>query len=254
MTRPQWGAHGQLWSGGAINLNVSSYATLQGGGFLPAWTDPVTSGGSGCTTMTTPYGPGFSFTVTDSDVAIWDSTAKDILLQASNTAIGGSDQAGTIVQYTTHLNVPSQTISSSSFVQNGYFAGVLFELHTGANQAHGLSVDTSTSNPHHPSPAWRFDVQYDAGGNNIQPYYGPVITYDTWHRIDGQMYWTTTTNGFQRWYVDGTLVGDYSGQTYWTSFGNPYLQFGFYSGLGDGLTNYSQFGPITRQLFASGMP
>jgi hypothetical protein len=248
---PQWGPVGKVWSGGKINLNVNNYASLGGGGFLPAYTYPVTTGNSSLATMSTPYGSGFSFTVSDSEVAIWDSTAKAVLLQGTSIAGNGrSDPPGTIVQYTAWINVPSQSFGTGPDVDSGWFLGVLWELHTQANQAHGLSVDTNNTDPHYPTPAWRWDVQYDSGGNNVHSYYGPVITYDTWHRIDAQMYWTQTANGFQRFYVDGVLCGSYTGRTYWTAFGNPYMQFGFYSGIG-GVTNYSQFGPTTRQIFAT---
>jgi hypothetical protein len=100
MGAPQWGAIGHISSDGTQTLNIQQYLDLYGA-FLPTSTHPATTNAH-AQTLTTPYGPGFSITCTDSDVAIWDNTEKDILLQPTAPRNGtNSDAVGTIVQYTT---------------------------------------------------------------------------------------------------------------------------------------------------------
>ena len=57
------------------------------GVFLPAWTSPAVANAH-FNTMSTPHGPGWTFTCADTDIAIWDSRDKAILAQYQPETIG----------------------------------------------------------------------------------------------------------------------------------------------------------------------
>jgi hypothetical protein len=231
-----------IWTGGTVTNTIQTFKDTPAA-FVPAWQTPVT-GNPHLTQISTPNGPGFSMTCTDSDVAVWSSQDKTILCQG--TQAGSSpDALGTIAQWSTSIYLPTQTFPPP------FFCGLLWEFHTQANQAHSIQLDTSQHGKT-TAPWWKFYVQYDSGGNNVKTYYsnGP-LALDTWHQVVMQAKWAADTTGFMQWFVDGVCYANYSGQTYWSSFGKPYLQFGYYSQLGGGLTNTVQFGPSVRRQFSA---
>ena len=195
------------------------------GVFLPAWTSPAVANAH-FNTMPTPYGPGWTFTSVDTDIAIWDSRSKVIFAQYHPETIG------TEVRWTFYLNLPTQT-----FLPH-WFCGVLLEFHTQSSAGQGLSIDVTTT----PQPC--FKILRDNGGPLI-PYFTDSLILNHWYQVVMEVKWSLGPDGYVRWFIDGTKWLDYSGATCFPGAGDPYLQFGYYSLRGAG-TNYSQFGGITR--------
>jgi hypothetical protein len=231
-----------IWAGGTVTHTIQSFKDTPAA-FVPAWQTPVT-GNAHLYQITTPHGPGIGMTCTDADTAIWDSTDKVILAQGTQ-APSSPDAENTISQWNTWMYLPSQTFPAA------FFSGVLWEVHTQANQAHSAQIDTNQHGTP-TAPYWKFYIQYDAGGNNVHTYYSTTpIALDVWHQVVIQAKWSQGTDGVMQWFVDGVCYANYQGQTYWTAFGKPYVQFGYYSQRGAGLTNTVQFGPMVRRQFTS---
>jgi|SRR5271165_310794 len=210
---------------GSVNIaNLSDLTAV----FQPAFTRPAVANAH-FNTMSTPSGPGWTFTCADTDIAPWNDRAKAILAQYVGETIG------TEVQWTFYLNLPTQTILSQ------WFCGLLWEFHTGTSAGHNLSLDV-TSSPVAPQPC--FKIMRDTGGG-ATPYYTDSLIFNHWYHVMIQVKWSLGSDGYIRWFIDGTKWLDYSGATCFPGDGDPFIQFGYYSFTGAG-TNYSQFGGITR--------
>ena len=211
-----------------ISGDIANLSDLTGV-FSPAWTSPAVANAH-FNTMSTPHGPGWTFTCADTDIAPWDSRCKAILANYSDTGT-----IGTEVQWTFYLNLPTQTIISQ------WFCGLLWEFHTLTSSGHNLSLDV-TSSAVAPQPC--FKIMQDTGGG-ATPYYTDPLIFNHWYHVMIQVKWSLGSDGYIRWFIDGTKWLDYSGATCFPGDGDPYLQFGYYSFTGAG-NNYSQFGGITR--------
>jgi hypothetical protein len=208
---------------GAI-ANLSDLAAV----FSPAWTSPAVANAH-FNTMPTPRGPGWTFTCADTDIAQWDSHSKAILARYWPETIG------TEVQWTFYLNLPTQT-----FLPH-WFCGVLWEFHTSTSSGHNLAIDVTST----PQPCFKILRDTGGGQEGLTPYYTDSLILDHWYQVVMQVKWSLGSDGYIRWFIDGTKWLDYSGATCFPGDGDPYLQFGYYSTIGAG-TNYSQFGGITR--------
>lgn len=244
-----------IWTtGGTLTDSYAQFTDLPAA-FEPAWkAAPVTAftnpDGSGLTAITTPTGPGFQVVCTDANTTTWDNTCKAILCHGKTT---GADAVGTVSQWTFNINLPKQTIPTTGSTQNGFFSGVVWELHTSATvQPCTLSVDLTNSSPNPNIPKWRAEVRNQVSWPQLT-FFGPPIDWGNWHRFDVQTYWTLSKSGWMRWYYDGVLFGSYSGQTMWPGDSNPYLQYGWYAGKGGpgAVANTSKFGPVTRTQYAA---
>ena len=100
--------------------------------FNPAWTSPAATNDH-FNTMSTPYGPGWTITCADTDIAPWDSMDKAILARYQPETIG------TEVRWTFYLNLPTQTFLPK------WFCGVLWEFHTNTASGHALTIDVTST-------------------------------------------------------------------------------------------------------------
>jgi hypothetical protein len=207
-----------------VSGDIAHLSDLKGV-FSPAWTSPAVANAH-FNTMSTPHGPGWTFTCADTDIAIWNSRSKAILAQHLPETIG------TEVRWTFYLNLPTQT-----FLPH-YFCGVLWEFHTTRSSGHNLAIDVTSA----PQPCFKFIR--DTGGE-ATPYYTDSLILNHWYQVVIEIKWSLGSDGYIRWFMDGTKWLDYSGATCFPGDGDPYLQFGYYSFTGAG-TNYAQFGGITR--------
>jgi len=195
------------------------------GAFSPAWSSPAVANAH-FNTMSTPYGPGWTFTCADTDIAIWDSRSKVIFAQYQPETIG------TEVRWTFYLNLPTQTFLPD------WFCGVLWEFPTKRSSGHSLAIDVTST----PQPCFR--IIRDTGGE-ATPYYTDPLILNHWYQVVIEVKWSLGPDGYIRWSIDGKKWLDYSGATCFPGAGDPKIQFGYYSLTGAG-TNYSQFGGITR--------
>ena len=128
-----------------VGGNIANLSDLTGV-FLPAFTVPAVANAH-FNTMSTPYGPGWTFTCADTDIALWDSRSKAILAQY----LYQPETIGTEVQWTFYLNLPTQTFLPD------WFCGVLWEFHTKTSSGHNLQIDVTQT----PQPC--FKINRDTG-------------------------------------------------------------------------------------------
>lgn len=207
-----------------LSGNIADLSDLTGV-FLPEWASPAVTNDH-FDTMSTPYGPGWTFTCADTDIATWNSRDKAIIARYPPETIG------TEVQWTFHFNLPTQTFLPD------WFCGLLWEFHTNRTAGHNLQIDVTST----PQPC--FKIMRDTA-EVAAPYYTSALTFNHWYKVVVQVKWSLEPDGYIRWIIDGTKWLDYSGATCFPGDGDPYLQFGYYSLTGAG-TNYSQFGGISR--------
>jgi len=210
-----------------VSGDIANLSDLTGV-FSPAWTSPAVANAH-FNTMSTPYGPGWTFTCADTDLAPWDSRSKAILAEHQPETIG------TEVRWTFYLNLPTQT-----FLPN-WFCGVLLEFPTKTSSGHNLAIDVTST----PQPCFKILRDTGGGPEGLTPYYTDPLILNHWYQVVMEVKWSFGPDGYIRWIIDGTKWLDYSGATCFPDAGNPYLQFGYYSFTGAGI-NYSQFGGITR--------
>jgi len=241
-----------VWTSGGVVTNTWQTLADLNAVFVPAWHGPATSFTTSLAQLTAPSGPGFSFTVTDAEQALWDSSSKVTFAQATHqpgkarTGFETPDLVGTVCQYTFNLLMPKQTFEST------WFCCDCIEFPTSNGPLpFALNVDT-TNSPQRPTPVWRPEFRNSTGANGGYDWvYGPPIVFDVWHKMVFQIYWTANTNGYFRMFLNGQLIANHVGQTYWAALGPSYLQYGFYANRGAGLAGRAQFGPVVRQQFAA---
>lgn len=248
-----------IWTtGGTVTDSYSKFADVAAS-FEPAYTSKPISAftnadGSGITAITTPYGPGFQVVCTDTNTAVWSATSKTLLLHGGQP----TDLLGTVAQWEFYVNLPTQVFATGGSSQNGWFTGLLWELHTITSSGMNLQVDCSDANPFNHAPTLKFERQINLGAGlapdgspSYDYFYAPTpIQFNHWYKVDVQVYWTPTSNGWVKVYLDGTLLANSPGPTMFPADGTPYLQYGYYAGKG-GEINTVQFGPVVRRQFAA---
>jgi len=173
-------------------------------------------------TVSTSFGPGFQFVVSDTtDVTLWDSTMKAVLAKVSNPIAMNTTQ-----QWDFSVYLPSQNVVTS---WNG---GVLWEFHTpGVSSGHTVELDNTGRGPGG-KPSFRFGYQTSAGAHYAYTY--AALTFDAWHHCTIKVRWSTATDGFYQLSMDGTQYINHQNTptVYAGDGGTPFLQFGFYADIG----------------------
>ena len=59
--------------------------------------------------------------------------------------------------------------------------------------------------------------------------YPAPIEYGRWYSWRIQLKWSSGSDGFLKWWLDGQQLANWTGPTMNVGEGSPYLQFGFYS-------------------------
>ena len=139
---------------------------------------------------------------------------------------------GKAEKWTFNLYLPKQ-----SLIQQ-WHAGVLWEFHTNSSSGHHLALD--------PDGTFRIGRQ-SAYGRNYSYTSGGPVPWDRWVPVEYDIKWSYGSDGYLRVSIDGKQYLNYSGATVFANDGDPYLQFGFYSRLGAGLTNEVRFSDIRVQ-------
>ena len=73
------------------------------------------------------------------------------------------------------------------------------------------------------------------------------MPWDRWVPVEYDIKWSYGSDGYLRVSIDGNQYLNYSWATVFANDGDPYVQFGFYSRLGAGLTNEVRFSDIRVQ-------
>ena len=199
--------------------------------FAPAWVQPAVASPAGSPSgiwpISTPAGPGFDFIVTDQAVTTWNPKTKAILAMKTLTSPIGKAE-----NWTFNLYLPKQ-----SLIQD-WHAGVLWEFHTKSSSGHHLALD--------PDGTFRIGRQ-SAYGEIYSFTSGGPVPWDRWVPVAYDVKWSLGGDGYLRVSIDGQQYLNYSGPTVFANDGDPFLQFGFYSRLGAGLTNEVRFSDIRVQ-------
>ncbi|MGU3499868.1 heparin lyase I family protein [Mycobacterium sp. C31M] len=214
---------------------LSHAATINGFGdltavFAPDWIQPATAA-DGFSTVSTPLGDGFEFIVPDSEISPWDSTCKSILaVKYPDTSPVGSAE-----RWTFHILLPKQSLIDE------WHTGVLWEFHTNTSSGHHLSLSSDS----------RFRIGRDIEPVGSRPAFdyttGPAVPWDRWIKVTMELKWSYSNNGYFKVWIDGVqYVNATAVATVFT--GDPYLQFGWYSTRGAGITNRIRFGGIRREI------
>ena len=197
--------------------------------FAPEWKQPAVASPAGSPfgiwPISTPAGPGFDFIVTDQAVTPWNTETKAILAVKTLTSPIGKTQ-----KWMFSLYLPKQ-----SLIQH-WHAGVLWEFHTNSSSGHHLALD--------PDGTFRIGRQTAYGAESYRLTSGGPVPWDRWVPVVFDVKWSLRSDGYLRVSIDGTQYLDHSGATVFANDGDPYLQFGFYSRLGAGLTNKVRFSDI----------
>ena len=56
-----------------------------------------------------------------------------------------------------------------------------------------------------------------------------ALVYGRWYSWRIRLKWSSGSDGFIKWWLNGRLLADWTGPTIGATDGGPYLQFGFYS-------------------------
>ena len=140
---------------------------------------------------------------------------------------------GKAQNWTFNLYLPKQSLIQA------WHAGVLWQFHTNSSSGHHLALD--------PDGTFRIVRQTAYGAESYTSTSGGPVPWDRWVPVVFDVKWSLGSDGYLRVSIDGQQYLDYSGPTVFANDGDPYLQFGFYSRLGAGLTNEVRFSDIRVQ-------
>jgi len=207
--------------------------------FVPGYVSPVVSGGTGgggIWQVPTPRGPGFKMIVTDQMPATWNAGLKDVLAQKRNVAAVGSTE-----DWRFSFMLPA--VGNPNGVPDRWQGGLLWEFHTQSDSGHHLAIDGRQSDGGPRLHFGRYMAPWTPG-SSYQHYYDPAkLRYDHWYDCRLQIKWSSGSDGFLKFWLDGALLVDFSGSTI-KSGEQGYLQFGDYAVRE--LTNEVWFGGISR--------
>jgi hypothetical protein len=238
-------SRGQAFS--SVSAPITQYSDLLLAFLDNTFINPATTFLPELQTASTPYGPGFQFSVSDTaDVTLWDSTLKAVLVKVKTAGTKNVVMNKTQL-WNFYIYLPSQSLVTS---WNG---GTLWEFHTPFNASgHTLELDNTGRGP--TTPSFRFGFETAGGASYTYAYNWAPLTFNTWHHVTIYVRWSTGADGFYQAWLDGTRYMNRTGATVYTADnGTPFLQFGLYADIGsqqnpvvpDAGTNQITYGGIT---------
>jgi Polysaccharide lyase len=187
------------------------------------WARPGDSGtpwpsGGGMWQASTPHGAGFRMVVTDEMRAVWGG--KMALIADISHLVG---PAGATEDWSGKVMFPAAG-NPNGFPRNYPDWGVFFEFHSNRGVPVGMGIDTT--NAPHRNTIW---FSSRPSGRPKRKALAPAgLVYGRWYSWRIQLKWSSGSDGFIKWWLDGRLLADWTGPT--LAAGEvPYLQFGFYS-------------------------
>jgi Polysaccharide lyase len=187
------------------------------------WSRPGHAGtpwpsGGGIWEVPTPHGPGFRINVTDEMRVL--SGGKLAFIADIGHLVG---PVGSTEDWSGKAMFPAAG-NPNGFPRKYPDWGVFFEFHSNRGVPLGMGIDT-TDAPH------RNTIWFSS-----HPFHGPKrkalapapLVYGRWYSWRIQLKWSSGSDGFIKWWLDGRLLADWTGPTLAASE-VPYLQFGFYS-------------------------
>ena len=213
------------------NVTKIDRLSVLSGAFKPQWQSPVTAGATPPSAFSVDSSGVWSIACADNAPTQWDATEKDVLAQY---AFG--DPRGVHDVWTFDVMLPTQKLIQQ------WHCGVLWELHTDTSSGHNLALNQDGT-----FRAVRQSGVITAATPYVF-YQGPKVRWGQWIPIIFETKWSNGSDGLLKITIDGQLIVTYTGATAFANDGNPYLQFGWYSMLGAGITNYSNFRNMQRTV------
>jgi hypothetical protein len=188
------------------------------------WSAPRDSGtpwpsGGGIWQVSTPHGPGFRMVVTDEMRVV--SGGKLAFLADIGHLVG---PVGSTEDWSGKAMFPAAG-NPSGFPRKYPDWGVFLEFKSRVNAPPlGMGIDTTNA-------PYRNTIYLGAtvGTNKRKALAPAALVYGRWYSWRIQLKWSSGSDGFIKWWLNGRLLADWSGPTIGASDGRPYLQFGFYS-------------------------
>jgi Polysaccharide lyase len=204
---------------------IQHFSDIKQGGFVPQWQSPFVGKAGKMVEISTPYGPGFDNYCSDTDLCIWDSTMKTIMMQVCNVDTTKTET------WEFYANLPTQKLVTSWNVGGFWECG-----HTDVSSGNLIAIDNSTG-----TPTWRL-VRQSGPGQIYAFYNGGPVQFNHWTHFVQKVKWSRNTDGFLQFSIDGNMVINYNGATLFDA-GTPQVHIGWYGDLGAG-TNHVQIGGV----------
>jgi Polysaccharide lyase/Fibronectin type III domain len=188
------------------------------------WSAPGDTGtpwpsGGGIWQVTTPYGPGFRMVATDEMKVL--SGGKKAQIADIGHLVGTE---GATDDWSGKMMLPAAG-NPNGFPRNYPDSGILVDFHDSSAGAGGGGIGIDTTDAPFRN---NFYFDWNLRGVKRKAVSPNQLVYDRWYSWRIQIKFSSGSDGFIKWWLDGQLLADWPGATI-APGGRPYLQFGFYS-------------------------
>jgi hypothetical protein len=187
------------------------------------WSRPGDNGtpwpsGGGIWQVSTPHGSGFRMVVTDEMKVL--SGGKRAEIADIGHLVG---PVGATEDWSGKVMFPAAG-NPNGFPRKYPDWGVFFQFHS--NRGGPLAMGVDTTDAPHRNTIWFSSHPF--GRPKRKALAPAALVYGRWYSWRIQLKWSSGSDGFVKWWLDGRLLADWTGPTLATGE-VPYLQFGFYS-------------------------
>ena len=187
------------------------------------WSAPRDTGmpwpsGGGIWEVSTPHGRGFRMVVTDEmRVASGGKRAEIADIGHLVGPVGSTEDWSGKAMFPAAGN-------PNGFPRNYPDWGVFFQFHSNRGGPLAMGIDTTTA----PRRNTIWFSSHPFGSPKRKALAPAALVYGRWYSWRIRLKWSSGSDGFVKWWLDGRLLADWTGPTLATGE-VPYLQFGFYS-------------------------
>jgi chitodextrinase len=193
--------------------------------------------GSGVFELSTPHGPGFRI-VQNEDVP--RGSGALVGMADVDHFVDQQNYLGTVTDFSGMVMFP-RSGNPNGFPQYGDW-NLLWEFtqNHGTDNAFGVdalapggpTLYATTFNPSNP-------------GTDRKARASSPIEYDRWYSWRWQVKWSSGSDGYSNFWVDGQQIAAFTGQTVNPGLGPPYIEWGFYGGYSPG-RNEIQYAAVRK--------
>jgi len=166
--------------------------------------------------VSTPHGSGFKFLSTAEQLVGSGGKKTEVHDNTHTRGMGFTDEFSGKFMFPAAGN-------PDGFPRNFPSWNVFWDHHGSGRVPFFMGIDT-TEVPYRNT----IYVESVAGGNVRKAHAPAELVYDRWYSFRYQIKWSSGSDGFVKWYLDGQLLADWTGPTI-DAGDNVNLQFGFYS-------------------------
>ncbi len=178
---------------------------------------PWPSGG-GMWEVRTPFGRGFRFVAT-SEMGVQSGGKKSEIADVRSLVQG----AGHTETWSGLVMFPKKG-NPTGFTRNYPDWNTFFDFHSNSGVPLEMGVDTRDE----PRRRHIYLKSHPYGGQPRSATARSRLVFDRWYSWRIQLRWSTGSDGFVKWWLNGVLLADWKGPTLGEAE-VPYLQFGFYA-------------------------